>query len=225
MKLRSLNPDGRLLFSTRMARLFAYGFLSVVLALYLHALNFTDTQIGLLLSLTLVGDTIISLWITTNADRIGRRKMLMAGAALMVFAALLFILTQNYILLVIAATIGVISPSGNEVGPFLSIEQAALSQLHPGEQRTQVFAWYNLVGSFATALGALCGGGLSRLLQVSGTPAAQSYRFVILGYALVGLLLEGLFNRLSSAAEAPPTVNSRARTLTQTGSGCINLAE
>jgi hypothetical protein len=133
----------------------------------------------------------------------------------MVFAALLFILTQNYILLVIAATIGVISPSGNEVGPFLSIEQAALSQLLPGEQRTQVFAWYNLVGSFATALGALCGGGLSRLLQVSGTPAAQSYRFVILGYALVGLLLEGLFNRLSSAAEAPPTVNSRARTLTQ----------
>ncbi len=213
--LRGLSPDGRLLFSTRIARLFAYGFLSVVLALYLSALGFSDTQIGLLLSLTLVGDTIVSLWITTNADRIGRRKMLMAGAGLMIFAGVLFILTQNYILLLIAATIGEISPSGNEVGPFLSIEQAALSQLLPGDKRTQVFAWYNLVGSFATALGALCGGGLAQLLQSRGLPGAESYKFVILGYALMGILLEVIFYRLSPTAEAPVSGQAGGRTLAQ----------
>ncbi len=213
--LRSISPDGRLLFSTRIARLFAYGFLSVVLALYLSAAGFNDPQIGLLLSLTLVGDTVISLWITTNADRIGRRKMLMIGAGLMIFAGILFILTQNYILLVIAATIGVISPSGNEVGPFLSIEQATLSQLLPGEKRTQVFAWYNLVGSFATALGALCGGGLAQFLQYNGMPGVQSYKFVILGYALMGVVLEILFFRLSPTAEVPASVQSGTRTLSQ----------
>ena len=116
-----LTPDGRLLFSTRIARLFAYGFLSVVLALYLAQVGLTETQIGLLLTLTLIGDTAISLWITTNADRIGRRKMLLAGAGLMIFAGLLFAVTGNFVVLVLAATIGVISPSGNEVGPFLSI--------------------------------------------------------------------------------------------------------
>ncbi len=213
--LRGLNSDGRLLFSTRIARLFAYGFLSVVLALYLHSAGFTDAKIGLLLSLTLVGDTIISLWITTNADRLGRRTMLMIGAGLMIFAGVLFILTQNYILLVIAATIGVISPSGNEVGPFLSIEQAALSQLLPGEKRTQVFAWYNLVGSFATALGALCGGGMAQLLQNGGMPGLQSYKIVILGYAVMGVVLEVLFYRLSPVAEAPASIKSDSRTLTQ----------
>ncbi len=213
--LRGLDSDGRLLFSTRMARLFAYGFLSVVLALYLHTLNFSDTEIGVLLSLTLVGDTVISLWITTNADRIGRRTMLMIGAALMIFAGILFVLTQNYVLLVIAATIGVISPSGNEVGPFLSIEQAALSQLLPGEKRTQVFAWYNLVGSFATAFGALCGGGLAQLLQNSGVPGLQSYKFVILGYAVIGVVLEILFYRLSPTAEVPASIKSDSRTLAQ----------
>ena len=213
--LRSLTSDGRLLFSTRIARLFAYGFLSVVLALYLHSAGFTDAKIGLLLSLTLVGDTVISLWITTNADRLGRRTMLMIGAGLMIFAGVLFILTQNYILLVIAATIGVISPSGNEVGPFLSIEQAALSQLLPGEKRTQVFAWYNLVGSFATALGALCGGGMAQLLQNGGMPGLQSYKIVILGYAVMGVVLEVLFYRLSPVAEAPASIKSDSRTLTQ----------
>ncbi len=145
--------DVRLLFFTRMARLFAYGFLSVILALYLAEVGLSEAQIGLLLTLTLAGDTVISLWITTNADRLGRRRMLIIGAALMVFAGLIFAFTRSYPVLILAATIGVISPSGNEIGPFLAVEQAALSQIVPGRQRTSIFAWYNLVGSFATAAG------------------------------------------------------------------------
>src|SRR5512137_421580 len=125
--------DGYLLFSTRIVRLFAYGFVSVILALYLAQVGLKETQIGLLLTLTLVGDAAISLWITTNADRIGRRRMLIAGAGLMAFAGVLFALTKNFAVLLIAATIGVISPSGYEVGPFLAVEQAALSQIVPGE--------------------------------------------------------------------------------------------
>ena len=167
-ELHALSADGHLLFGTRIVRMFAYGFLAVVLMLYLVQVGLSETQIGLLLTLTLLGDTFISLWITTTADRMGRGRMLMIGAVLMVFAGILFALTGNFILLLIAATIGVISPSGYEVGPFLSIEQASLSQIVPNERRTQVFAWYNLVGSFATALGSLAGGALAQTAQGFG---------------------------------------------------------
>jgi MFS family permease len=197
-----LISDARLLFASRTARLFAYGFLSVVLVLYLTEIGLSEQQVGLLLTLTLVGDTAISLWITTHADRIGRRRMLLAGAGLMVLAGVLFDLTTNYLLLVLAATLGVISPSGNEVGPFLSIEQASLTQFLPGQRRTGVFAWYNLVGSFATALGALFGGSLAQGLQNSGLPPLVAYRAVVAGYALIGLLLVMLFLRLSPAVES-----------------------
>ena len=281
-----LGPDGYLLFSTRIMRLFAYGFLSVVLVLYLAQVGLSETQIGLLLTLTLLGDTAISLWITTSADRIGRRRMLIAGAGLMLFAGVLFALTRNFAFLLIAATVGVISPSGNEVGPFLALEQAALTQIGllltltlvgdtaislwittsadrigrrrmliagaglmlfagvlfaltrdfaflliaatvgvispsgnevgpflaleqaaltqivPNERRTQVFAWYNLVGSFATAVGALCGGGLAQVLQAAGLIPLDSYRAVVAGYAALGLVLGVLFSRLSPGVEA-----------------------
>src|SRR5205807_8710641 len=86
-------------------------------------------------------------------DRIGRRRMLIIGAALMAAAGLIFAYTRDVLFLILAGTIGVISPSGNEVGPFLSIEQAALSQVVPARSRTAVFAWYTLVGSVATAAG------------------------------------------------------------------------
>jgi MFS family permease len=205
MPFNLLSSDGKMLFITRAVRLFAYGFLSVVLVLYLASMQYGEGQIGLLLSLTLLGDTVISLWITTTADRIGRKNMLLLGAGLMVLAGIVFALTQNYIILVIAAIVGVISPSGNEVGPFLSIEQAALTQTITDKDRTNLFAWYNLIGSFATALGALAGGGLSQILQGSGYSPLNSYRFVVIGYALLGGLLALIFSRLSAAVESPPS--------------------
>lgn len=196
-----LSRDGGILFSARILRLFAYGFLSVILALYLSQLGLSEVNIGLLLTLTLLGDTAISLWITTHADRLGRQRMLIAGAGLMILAAALFAATRNFYLLLLAATIGVISPSGNEVGPFLSIEQASLTQLVPDHKRTRIFAWYNLAGSFATALGALAGGGLSQLLQGLGYTPLISYRVVVLGYGMFGFLMMLLFVRLSGRIE------------------------
>jgi MFS family permease len=193
--------NGVLLFSTRIVRLFAYGFLSVILALYLAEVSLSETAIGTIFTLTLIGDAGISLWITTSADRIGRKRMLLLGALLMVFAGLVFAFTQNVVLLAVAAIIGVISPSGNEIGPFLSIEQASLTQIVPNERRTGVFAWYSLVGSFATALGALSGGGLSQALQAAGYTPLASYRLVVLGYAALGLVLIVLFSLLTPAVE------------------------
>ena len=169
--------------------------------IYLARLGLNEKQIGLLFTLTLIGDTVISLWLTTAADRAGRRLMLIVGSLLMVFAGTLFAVTDNFLLLLIAATIGVISPSGYEVGPFLSIEQAALSQVVPNEQRTQVFAWYNLLGSFATALGSLFGGGLTQSLQEFGVAPLGSYRVIIVAYAAAGVMLGILFTRLSRRIE------------------------
>jgi MFS family permease len=199
--LRVLTRDGWLLFLTRFIRLFAYGSLSVVLVFYLIGLGLSESQTGLLLTLTLVGDTVVSLYLTTRADRIGRRRMLIVGAILMAAAGLAFACTSNFLLLILAGTIGVISPSGNEVGPFLSIEQAALSHVVPGRTRTEVFAWYTLAGSVATATGALCGGTLTHALQKTAMRPVVSYRVVVILYAALGVILAFVFARLSSAAE------------------------
>jgi MFS family permease len=195
--------DVRLLFATRMLRLFAYGLLSVILVLHLSAAGLSDGQIGLLLTLTLLGDTALSLVLTTQADRVGRRRILRIGALLMVVAGALFASTRSFWVLLLAATLGVISPSGNEVGPFLAVEQAALSQVVAGDRRTRVFARYNLVGSFTTALGSLVGGSLAEALQASGASPLTSYRWMALVYAGLGGALAVLFTRLSSAAEVP----------------------
>ena len=192
-----------LFFGTRMARMFAYGAVSVILVLYLVLRGLGEASIGLLLTLTLLGDTAISLWLTTQADRIGRRRTLLAGAALMVAAGAVFAATGNVPLLLAAATVGVISPSGYEVGPFLAIEQAGLTQLVSPERRTSVFAWYNLCGSFATALGAAAAGLLAQARMGAGGTALDGYRAVLMLYAALGLALALAFGLLSPVVEPP----------------------
>jgi MFS family permease len=199
--LRHLTRDGALLFLTRFTRLFSYGALSVVLVFYLTGLGLSESQTGVLLTLTLLGDTVVSLVLTTRADRIGRRRMLIVGALLMAGAGLVFASTNNFLFLVLAGTIGVISPSGHEVGPFLPIEQAALTQVIPAAERTAVFAWYALIGSIATAAGSLFAGLLTQRIQRVAVTAVASERAIILIYAALGLVLLALFARLTSAAE------------------------
>jgi predicted MFS family arabinose efflux permease len=195
--------DIGLLFATRVLRMFGYGFLAVVLVLYLDAIGLSGGEVGLLLGLTLLGDAGVSLWLTTHADRLGRRRVLVAGAVLMVAAGLVFVATPVFVVLLVAATIGVLSPSGNEVGPFLAVEQASLAQLVPNRSRTTVFAWYQLAGSFATAAGTLSGGLVSQLAIDGGAAPADAYRLVIVGYAVVGLALALLFGRVSPRIEVP----------------------
>ncbi len=208
----TLGLDGQILFAARIVRLFGYGMLSVVLVLYLVAVRLSPQEIGFLLTLTLVGDTAVSLWLTTRADRFGRKKTLFIGSLLVVAAGLIFALSGTFWPLLVAATIGVISPSGGEVGPFLPVEQAGLSEGLTNENRTVVFAWYTLVGSIAAALGALMGGFATQALQNRGFAQVDSYRFALLGYAAVGLILATLFSRLSSSVETShPPVATQSR--------------
>jgi MFS family permease len=182
--------------------MFAYGVVSVVLVLHLAAAGEGEARVGLLVSLTMLGDVVLSLAITTRADRLGRRRMLAVGGALMAAAGCAFAATTAFPLLAAAATIGILSPSGNEVGPFLPIEQAALAQELPASARTSAFAWYQLTGALATAAGALAGGVAAEALQRAGVAPLRSYQLLFAGYAGVGALLALLFARLSPAVEA-----------------------
>jgi len=184
--------------------MFGYGFLAVVLVLYLVAVGLDPLSVGIVLTMTLIGDTIISLWLTTNADRLGRRRVLVAGAALMVVAGVVFAFTSWVPLLILAGAIGVLSPTGNEVGPFLAVEQAALSQTVHDVRRTATFAWYNLVGYIATASGALGAGLMSQALLNGGMAPADAYRAIVIGYAVIGVAMIAGFWQLSPAVEAPP---------------------
>ena len=199
--LARLRQDAWLLFLTRFLRLFAYGALSVVLVFYLVGLGLSEVQTGMVLTLTLAGDTLVSLYLTTQADRIGRRRMLVAGALLMAAAGFVFAGTSSLALLLVAGIVGVISPSGNEVGPFLPIEQAALTHVVPAAIRTDVFAWYTLAGALGTASGALFGGVATQALQQRHLTPLASYRAIVVIYAALGVALALLFTRLSSASE------------------------
>ncbi|KAI8618054.1 major facilitator superfamily domain-containing protein [Chytriomyces sp. MP71] len=171
--LLRLPADPRALFTTRAIRLFAYGLIGVLLVLFVKALGVTDTLIGLFLTATLVGDALVSLVVTGVADRLGRRRMLVLGSLLMAGAGLGFALVPASdgsvmwaVTLTLLGIVGVISPSGNECGPFMALEQSILSNHIAPAARSLLFAWYNLIGYVATAFGSLIAG--AAVVLISG---------------------------------------------------------
>lgn len=187
-------------------RSFAYGFLSVILGLYLDAVGLNTTAIGWIFTAALAGGAVMTIIISSIADSFGRKALLIIGAILMALAGCVFAVSANPIALAIAAVFGTISPSGKEVGPFLSLEQAILPQTTSDQHRTSVFSAYNLVGSFAGALGALAVG----LPGFFSMPAISGYRFLVWGYVALAIVLAVLFTLLSSTVEA--TTKSEATT-------------
>lgn len=205
------SKDAEILIACKCVRMFGFGFLSVMLALYLSKLTFTAEKIGLMFTLTLLGDAVISLGITTHADVFGRRKMLLIGALLAILTTAIFITESNFWILTIAAVVGVITPSGNEIGPFMAIELSSLSQVTADTSRTHLMAWYTLAGCLSSAVGALVCGFTLYFCQSADPALAEltAYRLVLLMYLGTQIVLSALFYNLSENIEVPPAIEAR----------------
>jgi MFS family permease len=184
MSLEWVSRDGKLILSARIVRTFSYGFLSVILAIYLQLIGFNEILIGFVLTATLVNSVIFNIVSSVYADKIGRRKFLILYAVLMIISAVIFFMTSNYVALIIAALIGTINVTGSEVGAFLSLEQAILPQtVSDVKKRTSIFAIYNTVGTFAMAGGVLLSGLPHIFSEQFGLDQINSIKILFLLYA------------------------------------------
>lgn len=210
-----LSRDGKLLLAARILRTFGYGFLSVIIAIYLRFLGFDDVHIGLLLGSTLVNSVVFTLFASFYADRIGRRKLLVIYASLMSVSGVIFTFTDNYYLLILAAFIGTINVTGSETGAFLTIEQAILPQtIKDKKKMNTLFALYNMVGTFAMSGGILLSG-LPSLLQeqYSALSNVESIKILFGLYSTVGLVVMIIYIMVSGEIEIKSSIK---RTVKQT---------
>lgn len=207
MSLDWISKDGKLLLGARIVRTFSYGFLSVIIAIYLKLIGFGDIAIGLVLTATLVNSVFFNLLSSAYADKIGRRNILVLYAVLMIASSIIFFVTDNYVALVIAALVGTINVTGSEVGAFLSLEQALLPQtVSDIRKRNSIFAIYNAVGTFAMSAGVLVSG-LPSVLQNYGFDKIGAIKELFLIYAACAVAVLGIYLVLSKNVEVKDNVS------------------
>jgi MFS family permease len=183
-------------------RSLAYGLLAVILGIVLAGEGFSPATIGILITVSLVGDMVGTYVIGLVADTWGRRRTLALLSLLMAGTGVIFGLVTSYAVLLMAAFFGTLGTSASETAPFLPIDQAMIAQITLPDRRTALFARYNLVASLSAAGGALVAG-LPALLIGIGLPLASDIRLLFGIYAVLGLVVACLSLRLSPAVEAP----------------------
>ena len=208
MSLQWISRDGKLLLGARVVRTFSYGFLSVILAIYLKLVGFDDILVGIVLTATLVNSVFFNLLSSAYADKIGRKNILIIYAALMIASSIIFFVTSNYVALVIAALVGTINVTGSEVGAFLSLEQAMLTQTVTDiKKRNSIFAIYNAVGTFAMSAGVLLSG-LPAILQNYGFDKIGAIKSLFLIYAACAVVVLVIYLMLSKNIEVKENLKS-----------------
>jgi MFS family permease len=183
----------------------------MILAIYLKLLGFDELLIGFILSATLVNSIIFNLFSSFFADRIGRKKVLIIYASLMTVSGCVFLITENYFALIIAAFIGTINVTGSETGAFLSLEQAILPQTVKNIKKTNsIFALYNMIGTFAMAGGVLLAS-LPQIIQENfGFSIINSFKPLFLIYLFAGVAVVVIYFFFSKEIEVKKTIDSKA---------------
>ena len=204
-----LDRNGRIVVIARALRSYAFGLNSVALGLYLSESGLPATQIGLILSAALAGTLALTVVIAAWGDRIGRRRLLMAGSLLMTTAALIPFVGRDPLLLAAIALSGMVAVNANESTGLQTVDQALIPQAVPDSQRTAAFALYNLLASGGAALGALSVGLLPLVGSLFGLSGTMIYLPAFVAYAVIGLVTFALHARLDPRAETGQRLERR----------------
>jgi MFS family permease len=198
-----LSADGRLILAARAVRTFAYGYLSVLLGVYLEEVGLAPWQIGTVLTATLTSSAGLTVVFSLLADRYGRRRMLALSALLMAVAGAVFATASQYSVLLLAALTGTVGATSTEVGPFLSLEQVALPQTSDAPHRTMAFSLYNTTAAVAGAIGALFAAAPAVMERWAGWAPITALRAMFGLYTVLAICVLFLFTRLSARVELP----------------------
>ena len=205
-----MSPDARRLLWTRGLRGFADGAVSVLLASYLTSLGFSPLEVGAIVTGTLVGSAVLTLVVGLGGHRWPLRTVLLSATALMAATGLGFAFVHAFWPLLLVAVVGTLNPSSGDVSVFLPTEQAVLAEAGAPAERTSRFAYYNLCGTFAGALGALASGVPVIAAHRFGIPTLAAEQAGFVGYALVALALALAYRGLSPRWSEPPAKQQTA---------------
>jgi MFS family permease len=191
------------LLETKSIRAFGDGFVSVLLAPHLKQLGFSNTQIGLITTMTLVGSAALTLLIGLVAFRFGKRALLLRASLLMIATGLGFAFVRDFVPLLVIAFVGTMNPSSGDVSIFLPTEQSLLPQTVRPANRTALFARFSLFGALFGAFGALFAGFPQIVENHTSLTEQQAINGMFLLYAALGLIVMVRYRRLSPAVEPP----------------------
>ncbi|MDE2802952.1 MAG: MFS transporter [Chloroflexota bacterium] len=198
-----LAPDGRLILLTTSLRSFAVGFISVMLALYLRETGLDPVRVGAVLAAVLAGNAFFTTLASLFADHFGRKRSFASLSLLTIIGGALFPLTDSFVLLLLVGGMAGFGLGGKDRAAQSSLEQPVLARSAPAERRTMLFAYYNVIGGLASAVGALSSGTPAILQQFTDIEILDAYRVMFFVYAAVGAVVTVIYLRLSPAAEAP----------------------
>lgn len=199
-----------LLYAARAARGFGDGFAIILLPAYLEFIGFGAVAIGVVATAALLGTALLTLGVGFIAPRHDLKKLLLAGAIVMMCTGLAFPASHHIALIGLVAFLGTINPSSGDMGVMIPLEHAILAHRVADDARTETFARYSLIGALSMAAGSLAAAIPDYAISI-GISRSSAFEWMFYGYAALGLVSAVLYTHLPPAQmeDKPPAAPLR----------------
>src|SRR5438445_2406905 len=195
------SADALHVLAARGVRAFGDGFVALLLPIYLVELGFSALAIGAIVTSTLIGTALLTLWVGLIANRYSRRLLLLAAALLMAATGAGFAVMTDFWPLLVIAFVGTMNPTSGDASIFGPLEQTVLTQTVKPRRRTALFARYSVIGSLAGALGVLAASFPDLATVWTGWARVTSMQLMFALYGALGVVTMLLYRPLSPAVE------------------------
>tara|TARA_A100001037_G_scaffold22854_1_gene18941 strand:- start:666 stop:1916 length:1251 start_codon:yes stop_codon:yes gene_type:complete len=185
------------------------GFMGVFLGVYFYFIGLSDLKFGIALSCVTLSGALSNLFVYFFKNLISRKQFLIIMSVSSVIGGFIFLVTENYYLILLASLLSISSITGGDRTGITSVEIPIISKLVELKKQTSAYSVYNFLPMISKIIGTSILLIVPILTSVTELKTKTVYSILLTIYIVITILQTLVYNFLDHRIEAKEKIQKK----------------
>lgn len=185
------------------------GFMGVFLGVYFYFIGLSDLKFGIALSCVTFSGALSNLFVYFFKNIISRKQFLIIMSVSSVVGGFIFLITENYFLILLASLLSISSITGGDRTGITSVEIPIISKLVELKKQTSAYSVYNFLPMISKIIGTSILLIVPILTSVTELKTKTVYSILLIIYILISIIQTLVYNFLDHKIEAKEKIKNK----------------
>ena len=185
------------------------GFMGVFLGVYFYFIGLSDLKFGIALSCVTFSGALSNLFVYFFKNIISRKQFLIIMSVSSVIGGFIFLITENYFLILLASLLSISSITGGDRTGITSVEIPIISKLVELKKQTIAYSVYNFLPMISKIIGTSILLIVPILTSVTELKTKTVYSILLIIYIVISIVQTLVYNFLDHKIEAKEKIQNK----------------
>jgi len=185
------------------------GFMGVFLGVYFYFIGLSDLKFGIALSCVTFSGALSNLFVYFFKNIISRKQFLIIMSVSSVIGGFIFLITENYFLILLASLLSISSITGGDRTGITSVEIPIISKLVELKKQTSAYSVYNFLPMISKIIGTSILLIVPILTSVTELKTKTVYSILLIIYIVISIVQTLVYNFLDHKIEAKEKIQNK----------------